>query len=466
MIPGPKVHFIGIGGYGMSGLAMALLERGYHVSGSDVEEKPILDELRAKGAIIFLGHDVDHVRGTNLVVYSTAVAADNVERVAAQALQIPLWHRSELLAAFLSAGSGIAVAGSHGKTTTTTMIGLILLDAGADPTVIVGGEVPAFAGTARAGRSPVIVAEADESDRSFLRYHPSIAVVTNVEPDHLEHYNGQVKLLQEAFLQYINQTQPDGLAVLCLDDAFLQEAIGQHQIHVPFMTYGSCTSASWRVCNAKVGATGTDFLLCHEDERFSLHLNLYGSQYAIDAAAAFAVCRHLDIPPAKIAHTLSTMQNAHRRFEVLYRDDQFIVVDDYAHHPTEIAATLQTARAIASGRVIACFQPQRFTRTQYLFDQFATAFQDADEVFVLPIYAPVGDRPTHGIDSEHLVEAIGHKSNTSAHYVPDMESLFAVLVQHLAPGDVVVTMGATGIWRLAEKLRDYAAEHHGSFMVR
>jgi UDP-N-acetylmuramate--alanine ligase len=450
-----RVHFIGIGGYGMSAIARVLLEMGYTVTGSDIARQESTDKLAGQGARIFIGHRAEHVRGADLVVYSTALPVDNEERLAAERWNIPVMHRSQMLARLLNDRSGIAVAGTHGKTTTSSMIALVMETCGLDPTYIIGGEILNMNTNAKAGRGKYVVAEADESDGSFLEYRPEIAVVTNIEPDHLEHYGGDFGRLKEAYMRFLDNIRPGGLAVLCVDDEDVREAIhclaGSDRRVV---TYGLSREADLTAADIELGDRRSSFTVLREGKPLgTLRLSVPGRHNVSNALAAMAVCLEAGVPFEEIARAIVEFRGAKRRFQVLEESDGMIVIDDYAHHPTEIAATIQAAK-MTGKRIIAVFQPQRYTRTFFLLDAFSRAFADADEAVVTDIYSPAGEERIEGVHARRLAELIARNSNPNVTYVPTKEEALEFIWAKMKPGDLVLTMGAGDIWKTAHQLAE------------
>ncbi len=456
MLKARKVHFIGVGGYGMSALAMVLKQRGTAVSGSDVAASARTQRLAEAGVEVHIGaHDAAHIEGADVVVYSTQVPEDNPELAAARARGLRVLHRSELLAEFLN-GRSIAVAGTHGKTTTSSMVACLLEKAGLDPTILLGGDLEAIGGTGKAGRGDWVVAEADESDRSFLRYHPRVAVVTNVEPEHLEFWEGSFARIQEGFRQFLRQVQPGGLAALCADDPTLR-SIGQELrnqpgvVHVVF--YGTHPEAEWRAENIRPWEKGIVYD-CVRDGRLlgEVRLPIPGRHNALNSLGALVAGDYAGLSFRQMQETLLSFGNARRRFEVWADVDGIRVVDDYAHHPTEIRATLAAAREQAGRRVVAVFQPQRYSRTHWLMDEFATAFQDADALVLTRIYSPPGERPIPGVSAEALARRIQANTGRPVAVISDQEEILRFLLAEVRPGDTVITMGAGDIWKVARAL--------------
>ncbi|WP_424768129.1 UDP-N-acetylmuramate--L-alanine ligase [Paenibacillus sp. sgz302251] len=450
------VHFIGIGGYGMSAIARVMLEMGYKVTGSDVACQELTEKLAANGASIFIGHQPEHVRGADLVVYSTALSKDNVERKAAEELNIPVLHRSQMLARLMNAGKGVAVAGAHGKTTTSSMIALVMEKCDADPTYIIGGEIVNVGTNAKAGKGEYVVAEADESDGSFLQYHPTLAIVTNIEPDHLENYDGDFGKLKAAYVQFLQQVKTGGRAIVCADDETVNELIPQvyngSVDRSQLLTYGIDGDADYKAENIELGDRKIAFTMTYHGTKLGkVELSVPGRHNVYNAMATIITCLEAGLPFEKIAEAIQSFRGAKRRFQVLGELNDILVIDDYAHHPTEIRATISAAKATGK-RIIAVFQPQRYTRTFFLFEQFSRAFPEADEVIITDIYSPAGEQQIEGVDSRKLVDLIKSNSNANSEYIPTKEEVLAYLTERVSPGDLVITMGAGDIWKVADAL--------------
>lgn len=444
------VHFVGIGGYGMSAIARVLLEMGYEVSGSDVAQQELTEKLAAKGAKVFIGHQADQVRGADLVVYSTALAKDNVEIVAAEKLNIPIIHRSQMLARLLNERIGVAVAGAHGKTTTSSMIALVLEESNADPTYIIGGEIMNIGRNAKAGTGDFVVAEADESDGSFLQYHPQYALVTNIEADHLENYNGDFENLKQAYVTFLSQVKPGGKAIVCADDDYLQAMIPALQCDV--VTYGINSAATFVARDVELGDRKVKFRVERKGMPLgSLELSVPGKHNVYNALAALIVCMEAGLTFQQIAQAIKQFRGAKRRFQVLGEVDDILVIDDYAHHPTEIEATIAAAKATGK-RIIAVFQPQRYTRTYFLLEQFSRSFREADEVIITDIYSPAGEERIEGVSSEILAGMIRTNSNPNVRHLASKEDVKVYLADHIRSGDLVLTMGAGDIYKMADAL--------------
>ncbi|MGE6227863.1 UDP-N-acetylmuramate--L-alanine ligase [Paenibacillus chitinolyticus] len=444
------VHFIGIGGYGMSAIAKVMLEMGYQVSGSDLAQQELTEKLRAKGARVYIGHEAQNVNGADLVVYSTALSKDNVEMVAAGEQNIPVIHRSQMLARLMNERKGIAVAGAHGKTTTSSMIALVMEHCGTDPTYIIGGEIMNIGSNAKAGKGDYVVAEADESDGTFLQYHPTLALVNNIEADHLENYDGDFENLKKAYAQFLSQVREDGKAIICLDDEYLRGMLPQ--IKSETLTYAIDRDADYVATDIELGDRKVSFnVRCGGETLGKLRLSVPGRHNVYNALATLITCLEAGLTFDQIAEAIYEFRGAKRRFQVLGEVNDILVIDDYAHHPTEIEATISAAKATGK-HLIAVFQPQRYTRTFYLFEQFSHAFKEADEVLITDIYSPAGEKQIEGISSEKLVELIRKNSNPNVTYIPTRGEAEVYLTDRVKPGDLVITMGAGDIWKTADGL--------------
>jgi UDP-N-acetylmuramate--alanine ligase len=434
----------------MSAIARVLLDLGYEVTGSDVAENALVKKLIERGARVTIGHDAANIGDAETVVYSTSIAADNVERTAAKERGIEVLHRSQMLARILNAKKGIAVAGAHGKTTTSSMIAQTLEICGLDPTYIIGGEIVGLKTNAKAGHSDWVVAEADESDGTFLEYYPHIAVVTNIEPDHLENYGGDFENLKKAYRDFLSQVRPEGLAILCWDDPHVREMAGEVQGRV--LTYALDHPADYTAKNIREDYRKLQFTVCRgEEELGEVTLRIPGRHNVANALAVIIACLHTGLSFEKIAKALTEFQGAKRRFQVIGEVGDILVVDDYAHHPTEIAATLKGARALGK-RIVLVFQPQRYSRTHLLLDEFSRAFGEADEVIINTIYAPPGEKPIPGVTSERLAELIRQNSNPNTVFMATKEEIIDYLATHAKDGDLIMTMGAGDIWRVSHAL--------------
>ena len=443
-----KLHFVGIGGIGMSGIAELLLNLGYKVSGSDLKQSSITDRLATLGGEIHIGHDAANVEGTNVVVISSAVRPDNPEVVAAKKLQIPVIPRAEMLAELMRLKYGVAIAGSHGKTTTTSMIATVLVSGGFDPTAVIGGRLNAFGSNAKLGKGDFLVAEADESDGSFLKLSPAIAVVTNIDREHLDHY-ADLEEIQAAFAAFANKVPFYGAAVLCLDDPNVQAIIPRIERRI--ITYGTSSQADLVASRIEFQDFGTICQVRYKGNPLgTLRLRIPGEHGILNALAAVATALELEIPFEKITAALASFQNADRRFQVKGRKGNILVVDDYGHHPTEIIATLSAARRACDRRIVAVFQPHRYTRTRALAEDFARAFYHADVLLVLPIYA-ASEEPIPGVTAEGLVDRIKKFGHRDVSYVPDFAGARQMLKDKLQDGDLLLTLGAGDVWKVGEE---------------
>ena len=448
-----RLHFVGIGGIGMSGIAELLLNLDYEVSGSDLRPSPITDRLKDLGGIVFVGHAATNTRGADVVVTSSAIADNNPEVAAARDAGIPVIPRAEMLAELMRMRHGILIAGSHGKTTTTSMMATVFEAANLDPTVVIGGRLEAWGTNARLGQGEFMVAEADESDGSFLRLSPTIAVVTNIDLEHLDHY-ADFDALRDAFVEFLNKVPFYGTAVVCLDDLELQEIIPR--VTRKLLTYGLNPQSAIRASGVEVKAGGTR-LTCHAgvDELGEIRLRVLGRHNALNALACVAVALDLGVEFPIVAEALSSYAGTTRRFERIHSGGDILVVDDYGHHPTEIRAVLGAAgEAFPDRRKLVCFQPHRYSRSHLLRDEFGRAFYDADVVLVLPIY-PAGEEPIPGVTGEDLALAMSQHGQRQVINVSDLEMAFETITQHARPGDIVLTLGAGDVWKLSRRIAEW-----------
>ncbi len=443
------IHFVGVGGIGMSGIAELLLNLGYSVSGSDLKASDLTQRLEASGGTVFIGHRAEQVGKADVVVVSSAVSADNPEVAAAQQAAIPVIPRAEMLAELMRLKYSIAVAGAHGKTTTTSIVSAVLDRGGLDPTVVIGGKLKSIGTNARLGEGDFIVAEADESDGSFLRMSPAIAVVTNIDREHLDFYR-DLKDIQQAFLQFIDRIPFYGLAVLCLDNEPIQDLIPK--IQKRHTTYGLSSQADLQARSVSCEGLCSCFEVLRFDRLLGeIRLNLPGVHNMYNALASIAVGLELNIPFATIKEALETLEGVQRRLEIKGETNGITVVDDYGHHPTEIKTTLQAAKEVwPDKRLVVVFQPHRYTRTRALFDEFTRCFYQSDLLLVLPIYS-AGEARIEGVNSQGMCEEIrnhGHKQVVCTDGIPEV---LDALEELTAPGDVVLTLGAGDVWTVGEK---------------
>ncbi|MFB3776360.1 MAG: UDP-N-acetylmuramate--L-alanine ligase [Bryobacteraceae bacterium] len=445
-----RLHFTGIGGIGMSGIAEVLLNLGYEISGSDLKLSPITERLSKMGASIHEGHAASHLAGAKALVVSSAVSEQNPEVVEARRLQIPVIPRGEMLAELMRLKYGIAVAGSHGKTTTTSMVATILLHAGLDPTVVVGGRAALMGGSnARVGRSELLVVESDESDRSFLKLAPILAVVTNIDREHVDCYSS-IEDTRGAFVEFVNKVPFYGAAIVCLDDENVQKILPS--INRRAVTYGLSAQAELKIEQVSCGPAESAFEIRLKGRDLGLfRLPAPGAHNVLNAAAAIAVALELEVAPEKIREALGGFTSVDRRFQVRGRERGVTVVDDYGHHPTEIRATLAAARLGGYRRIHVLYQPHRYTRTQQLMEEFARSFHQADTVLLLDIYA-ASEEPIEGVTAETLARMTRGFGHRSVHYVGTAARAVDRVVELSQEGDLVLTLGAGNIWQAGDQV--------------
>lgn len=452
------IHFVGIGGIGMSGIAELLLTLGYTVSGSDLKSSDITQRLESMGGTLYIGHSPEQIVGADVVVASSAVAADNCELVAARQTSIPVIPRAEMLSELMRLMKySVAVAGAHGKTTTTSIIASVLGKGGLEPTVINGGKLKSIGTNALLGKGNFVVAEADESDGSFLKISPTIAVVTNIDREHLDYYK-DLEDIKENFLGFIHRVPFYGLSVLCLDNEPIQDLIPR--IKKRFTTYGVSPQADFQA--RKIGCEGLKsyFSVFHSGKLLGdITLNLPGIHNVYNSLAGIAVGRELGIDFDVIKSALETLQGVQRRLEIKGRINGITVVDDYGHHPTEIKTTLCAVKeSWPDRRKVVIFQPHRYSRTRALFDDFARAFYQSDVLIVLPIY-PAGEKPLPGVDSSTLSEAIRSHGHKDVSYAENFEAAVSLAGNIVKDGDIVLTLGAGDVWKVGEEV---LAQLHGT----
>ena len=449
------VHFVGIGGIGMSGIAEVLLNLGYGITGSDLGQTDITQRLISLGAVIHKGHHESHIDDVDVVVTSTAVKKDNPEVVEAHRRNIPVIPRAEMLAELLKMKFSIAVSGSHGKTTTTSMISTVLAYGFLDPTMVIGGKLASIGSNAKMGDGEIIVAEADESDGSFLKLAPCIAVITNIDREHLDYYR-DIDEIKDAFLQFANIVPFYGSTVICIDDGHVKEILPQ--IKRKIITYGLSLPADYRATDISIQGASTTFTVLYREQRLGVAvLNVPGIFNVYNALATIAVAREVDMDFQAIADGLKTFVGVHRRLEVKGTAREVTVVDDYGHHPTEIRATLAAARHVWKGRLIVIFQPHRYTRTKALFQEFIEAFPDADILILTDIYA-ASEAPIPGVHAEILAAAIREHGSKEVLYMADFKDITDKLLTIAEPGDVIITQGAGTVWKIGEEYLQRAAQ--------
>ena len=441
------IHFVGIGGIGMSGIAEVLHNLDYRVSGSDQRESANTARLRDLGVRIHIGHRPEHLTEADVVVISSAVTRDNPEVVEAVRRSIPVIPRAEMLAELMRLKSGIAVAGSHGKTTTTSLLAAVLAEL--DPTLVIGGRLKSLGTNARLGQGDLLLAEADESDGSFLMLSPTVCVVTNIDREHMDHF-GSMESLKKAFLDFVNKVPFYGLAILCKDDANVRDLIPS--VHRRLMTYGITADAELVARDIRRGPSGSRFRVLLKGAFLGdFEVPAPGIHNVSNGLAAIAVGLELGMAPEEIARGLAAFEGIQRRFELKGEVRGVRVYDDYAHHPAEIRATLAAARGMAAGRVIVVFQPHRYSRTRDLMTDFFDAFHDADQVYILDIY-PAGEEPVEGIHASVLESGIREYSRVRVRYEGDVGRLLESLAAELREGDTVFTLGAGDVFRTGEAL--------------
>ena len=451
-----RIHFVGIGGAGMSGIAEVLINLGYQVSGSDIAENIVTQRLRDMGALVVIGHNGENVETADVLVVSTAINDTNAEVVRANELRIPVIPRAEMLAELMRFRYGIAIAGTHGKTTTTSLVASVLAEGELDPTFVIGGKLNSTGTHARLGESRYLVAEADESDASFLYLQPMIAVVTNIDADHLGTYGGDFERLHATFLEFLHHLPFYGQAIICIDDENIRRLIPD--LTRPTITYGLSEDADLRAVNIEQNGHQTHFDVCFSGSQssFKVTLNMPGKHNILNALAAIAIAHDLGVSEEKIQSALLKFQGIGRRFqsygEINIEQGKFLLVDDYGHHPSEVAATID---AIHEGwperRLVIIFQPHRYTRTRDLFDDFVHALSSVDVLILLEIYS-AGEEPISGADGRALTAAIRARGQVEPVFVEQIDELFDVVPGLLRDGDILLTLGAGNVGAIAPKL--------------
>ncbi len=456
------LHFIGIAGTGMSAVARILLDRGYKISGSDLRSTELTKNLEKLGAKIYSGHHPDNLQGADTVVYSTAIPQDNQELQEARKQKLSIKHRADLWAEIINYSTGITVAGAHGKTTTTSMLGYLLTEYGMDPTVLIGAFSQDLNGNARPGRSPYVVAEADESDNSFIKYFPYATVITNIDPDHLENFQGDFNKLVEAYRKFLKQVKPSGFSLLCQEDPLLQTM--KTEAGSSALTYGFSENCDYQPRNISFCKMKSYFSLYFRGSFLTeIYLAVPGEHNILNATAALAVGHQLGLNMNDSAKIMEGFQGAKRRFQVIGSSSNITVVDDYAHHPTEIKKTLQTAKLQNNKRMVVFFQPKRYTRTKFLFEEFTKAFADADVLVISEIF-PFGEEPIPGITSENLALGIEEKNGKEVKVLPYEHSLIVEeMLDILQPGDLALIMGAGDdiaelAWKIYQEINQQTPE--------
>jgi len=444
-----RIHFTGIGGIGMSGIAEVLLNLGYFISGSDLQETDITERLRSRGAQIFLGHDASNLGDADVVVTSTAVSGTNQEVVEAKKRGIPVIPRAEMLAELLKMKFSIAVSGCHGKTTTTSIISTILTYGGLDPTMVIGGKLLNIGTNARLGSGEIIVAEADESDGSFLRLSPLIAIITNIDREHLDYYRG-IENIKEAFTNFANSVPFYGIVIVCSDCGHVRDVLPRIKRRV--ITYAVDGDADYRAHDVSFQGMNTRFSLsCRGEELGEVSLRVPGLFNVYNSIAAIAVAREMNMEFAAIRDGIYTYRGVGRRLEIKGTINDIVVVDDYGHHPTEIKETLKAARRVWEGRITVVFQPHRYTRTRALFEEFLGAFEDADSLIITDIYG-ASEAAIEGVHSENLCRAVKAAGHPDVTYISDFGAIVDHLCERLVPSETIITLGAGNVWKIGEAL--------------
>jgi UDP-N-acetylmuramate--alanine ligase len=453
-----RIHLVGIGGIGMSGIAEVLLTLGYSVSGSDTKPSTTTERLQDLGATIFEGHKASNVEGAHVVVISSAIKSENPEVVEAHKRKIPVIPRAEMLAELMRLKYGIAVAGAHGKTTTTSMVASVLTAAHLDPTFVVGGKLNQAGTTARLGKGEYFVVEADESDRSFLYYAPVVAVVTTIDREHLDQYSS-LEEIQSVFVEFVNRVPFYGAAILCLDEPNVQAIIPS--VKRPIITYGTSTQADLVISDVSMEGLGSEFRLTYKGEDLGMFNLIHppGIHNVRNAAAAAAVALYLNVPSDLIREGLAKFTGVGRRFDIKGVVADVTVIDDYGHHPAEIRATLEAARGCKFNRLLVLFQPHRYTRTQHLWDDFCRAFNQADILVLTDIYA-ASESPIPGITSEALAAAIREAGHKNVHYFRTMQDGIEFLLKNARAGNAILTIGAGNVSRASSELMVLLGTEH------
>jgi UDP-N-acetylmuramate--alanine ligase len=452
-----KIHFVGIGGIGMSGIAEVLLNLGYKVSGSDLKRSDTTDRLASLGGRISFGHARENVADVDVVVTSTAVHDDNPEVIEAKRRMVPVIPRAEMLAELMRMKYGVAIAGTHGKTTTTSMVATVLTQGGIDPTIVIGGKLNTLGTNAKLGQGKFMVAEADESDGSFLRLSPTIAVVTNIDADHLDFYKGGIEEIKDTFVEFINKIPFYGLAVLCLDDRNIADVIPR--VKKRFLTYGLSSQADVRATHVRMAEGTTSFTAHYKGYRLGeISFRMPGAHNVLNALACLGVAMELDIPFDQIREGFEKFGGVGRRFQIKGEEDGIMVVDDYGHHPAEIRATLAGGKSgWPERRLVAAFQPHRFTRTKELFDEFVKCFYDADVLILTDIYS-AGEEPIEGVSAERLANEVVRHGQRDVTYIANRDDIPEHLLKVVREGDIVLTLGAGNLWHTGEVFLDRLRE--------
>ena len=450
------IHFIGIGGVGMGGIAEVLLNLGYQVSGSDIQDNALIQHLRSLGATVMIGHDASHLADTDVVVVTTAINAENIELLAAKERRIPIVPRAEMLAELMRFSYGIAIAGTHGKTTTTSLLAAILSEGELDPTFVIGGRLNSSGSNARLGSGRYLVAEADESDASFLYLQPVIAVVTNIDEDHMATYEGDFNKLKATFIEFLHHLPFYGMAVMCIDDPVINDVLDE--VTRPVLTYGKADSADFQLSNLQQSQGVSHFTIIDKsnEDQFEITLNMPGEHNALNATAALAIARNLGVSIEACQRALNQFAGIGRRFNVLgdvtISSGKILLIDDYGHHPTELTATIEATRASwPDQRLVVVFQPHRYSRTRDLFEDFAQVLSTVDVLVMLEVY-PAGETLIAGADSKSLCRAIRLRGQVEPIFVESDQALYDILPGLVKDNDIVLTLGAGDIGSMARQL--------------
>jgi UDP-N-acetylmuramate--alanine ligase len=443
-----KIHFVGIGGIGMSGIAEVLMNLGYQVSGSDLEASPTVERLRRLGANIHIGHDASCLNDAQVLVYSSAVSQANPEVVAAHQRKIPVIPRAEMLAELMRMKYSVAVSGAHGKTSTTSMTAALLSDAGLDPTVVVGGRLAMYDSSAKMGRGEYLVAEADESDRSFLKLLPTLAVVTNIDREHMDTYRDLADI-QDAFVQFVNKVPFYGAGIVCCDEPSVQSILPR--LERRYITYGLSPQSDLQARNPKLNEFKSSYELFWKNEKVGqVSLQAPGRHHITNSLAALAVGMELGLPSERMIASLGRFRNADRRLQLVGDSAGVLIVDDYGHHPTEVRVTLATLKEAWGRRVVCVFQPHRYSRTRALLEDFWHSFNDADVLVITDIY-PAGEKPIEGVSADLISEGIKAYGHRDVLFIDGLDDVPAYLVERLQEGDILITLGAGDVWKVARK---------------
>lgn len=444
-----SIHFVGVGGVGMSGIAEVLLDSGFEITGSDLRENEYTRRLSQKGGRIYIGHTAEQASDADVVVFSSAVPPSNPELIEARRRGVPVIPRAEMLGELMRLKDGIAIAGSHGKTTTTSLVATVLRGAGLDPTVVIGGRLNALGSGAAMGAGDLLVAEADESDGSFLHLIPTIAVVTNIDPEHLDHY-GSLQGVKDAFVGFANRVPFYGVVVACLDSPNVQDVLPQLDKRI--VTYGFSAQADYRAKDVTLSGLSVGFEVDHRGQSLGyFEVRMPGMHNVLNALATIAVADELRVDRDQVRSALRTFEGVQRRFSVIGEVAGVTVVDDYGHHPAEVEATLDAAQHAFGRRMVVAFQPHRYTRTHDLFDELTRAFNKADVLILTEVYA-AGERPIEGATGERLAESVRAHGHRDVTFIADRADLAAALAGRVQPGDVVLTLGAGDITRTGPEL--------------